>query len=387
MMTPCLPLHPPAAVDYASTLVLVVEISRKGWLVGAHGPGLSSKAKRALEPRAEAVWDYIEECRRRAAAAGARVARVIAAYEASGCGFWLARWLQRRGVEVHVIHAASVPVDRRHRRAKSDAIDVDLLLRTLLAWLRGEPRVCTMAPIPTPEAEDARRLTREREELIEDRIRLTNRIDALLATLGVEGYQPRRRDRRERLEALRTALGEPLPKHAKAQIGRLLDRLELLLGQIAALEAERDRALEAAPGTGPAEAMIRALVRLRGVGVQSATVLVREAFVRSFRSAKALGSYAGLTGTPYDSGGTRREQGIGKAGNRRLRAGLVELAWLWLRYQPDSALARWYRQRRGAAGARQGKVLIVALARRLLIALWRFATQGVVPADAWVQPA
>ena len=209
-------------------------------------------------------------------------------------------------------------MDRRKRRAKSDKIDADLLLRTLLAWLRGEPRVCSMVTIPDEADEDARRPAREREELIRERIALTNRIGATLATLGVDDYNPLRRDRRIRLEALRTAAGKPLPEHAKAKIVRIIERLELVLAQIAALERRRDAVLEKeAPGR--AERMIQTLARLRGIGAQSATVLVYEAFIRPFVSGKALGSYAGLTGTPFNSGGSEREQGISKSGNRRLR--------------------------------------------------------------------
>jgi len=261
-----------------------------------------------------------------------------------------------------------------------------LLLRTLLAWLRGEPRVCSMVPIPTEADEDERRRVREREDLVADRISLVNRIGAVLATLGVGDYNPLRRDRRARLDSLRTALGDPLPPHARARILRLLDRLDLVCAQIIELEQERDAVLDKeAPDR--AEKMIRQLVELRGIGVQSATVLVREAFVREFANGKALGSYAGLTPTPFSSGATEREQGIDKAGNRRLRTVMIELAWLWQRYQPGSAQVSWFRERVGGTGRRMRKVMVVAMARRLLIALWRFATQGVVPEGAIVNPA
>jgi len=327
----------------------------------------------------------IDGYRERARAAGRDVERVIAIYEAGWSGFWLARWLGLHGIETHVVQPASVPVDRRARRAKSDGIDAELLLRTLLAWLRGEPRVCSMVPIPSEADEDARRCVRERMELVTERVALVNRIGAVLATLGVRDYNPLLRNRRERLDALRTALGTPLPTHARAKIGRMLDRLDLVCAQITALERERDAILEQeAPDR--AGAMIQQLSALRGIGVQSATLLVREAFVRGFANAKALGSYAGLAATPYSSGGTEREQGIGKAGNRRLRTVMVELAWLWQRYQPGSAQVNWFRTRASGAGARSRKVMVVALARKLLIALWRFATQGVLPEGAVMKP-
>jgi transposase len=285
-----------------------------------------------------------------------------------------------------VIQPASVPVERKKRRAKSDRIDAELLLRTLLAWLRGEPRVCTMVPIPDEAEEDARRRVREREQLLAERIALTNRIGAILATLGVDGYAPLRRDRWARLQALRTPLGEALPEHATAKIMRMLERLELVMRQIATLEDQRDAVLEeTAPGA--AERMIQALALLRGIGAQFATVLVWEAFVRHFSNGKALGSYAGLAGTPFSSGGAEREQGISKAGNRRLRATAVELAWMWRRHQPGSELTRWFEQRLGQAKGRTKKVLIVALARKLLLALWRYATSGVLPAGAALKAA
>ena len=380
-------LSHPVALDYESTLVLAIELSNTSWVLAAQVPGLPRlKAKQTIEPTAEALLAAIEIYRGRARAAGRMVERIVAIYEAGWSGFWLARWLARRGVEVHVVQPSSVPVDRRARRAKSDGIDAELLLRTLLAWLRGEPRVCSMVPIPNEADEDERRRVREREDLVSERVSLVNRIDAVLASVGVRDYNPLRRDRRARLEALRTALGDPLPPHAGARILRMLDRLELVCGQIAELEGQRDAVLEEkAPDK--AEEMIRQLAGLRGIGVQSATVLVRAAFVREFANGKALGSYAGLTPTPFSSGGTEREQGIGKAGNRRVRTVMVELAWLWQRYQPGSAQVIWFRERVGGTGRRMRKVMVVAMARRLLIALWRFATQGVVPEGAVMKPA
>jgi transposase len=290
------------------------------------------------------------------------------------------------GVEVYVIQPSSVPVDRRMRRANSDGIDAELLLRTLLAWLRGEPRVCSMVPIPDEADEDAPRGVRERAELISERVGLVNRITAVLATLGVSDYNPLLRNRHRRLAELRTGLGKPLPLNAHAKIVRLLARLELVLAQVAVLEHERDAVMEA-DASDQASKMIQQLASLRGIGVQSATVLVREAFVRRFANGKALGSYAGLASSPYSSGGIDREQGIGKGGNRRVRTVMVELAWLWTRYQPAAAQVCWFRERVGSTGRRVRKVMVVALARKLLIALWRFVTDGVVPEGAVLKPA
>lgn len=373
--------------DYNRTLVVAIELSNKSWVLAGQIPGLPHvKAKRTIEPDVDALISAIDSFRSRANAAGRVVERVIATYEAGWSGFWLARWLAKRGVQTHVIQPSSVPVDRRARRAKSDGIDAELLLRTLLAWLRGEPRVCSMVPIPNEADEDARRSSRERTELVSERVSLVNRIGAVLATLGVSSYDALRRDRRRRFDELRTALGDPLPANARSKIARMLDRLELLLKQISELDRQRDAVLENDAPDKAAE-MIQQLTTLRGIGAQSATVLVREAFVRNFANGKALGSYAGLAATPYSSGNINREQGIGKAGNRRLRTVMVELAWLWQRYQPTSAHVRWYRERAGATGARMRKVMIVALARKLLIALWRFVTQGVLPKGVTMKPA
>jgi transposase len=372
----------PAPPDYDITLVLAIELSNTSWVLAAQVPGLPRvKAKRSVKPTAEGLMAAIEAYRERAREVGHTVERVIAVYEAGWSGFWLARWLALRDVEVHVVQPSSIPVDRRARRAKSDGIDAELLLRSLLAWLRGEPRVCSMVPVPAEFDEDARRCIRERAELVAERVSLVNRIGAVLATLGVSDFNPLLRNRRKRLEELRTGLGTAVPQHARAKIIRMIDRLELVLEQISELDRERDAVLEEkAPDK--AALMIQELVKLRGIGVQSATVLVHEAFVREFANGKALGSYAGLTATPYSSGGTEREQGIDKAGNRRLRTVMVELAWLWQRYQPNSAEVCWFRKRIAGTGARMRKVMVVALARKLLITLWRFVTLGVLPQGA-----
>jgi transposase len=242
-----------------------------------------------------------------------------------------------------------------------------------------------MVPVPDEADEDARWCARERTELISERVGLTNRIGAVLATLGVSDYNPLLRNRSRRLAELRTALGEPLPANAHAKIKRLLARLELVLTQIAELERERDAVVET-EASDKASKMIQQLTGFRGIGVQSATVLVREV-VRRFANGKALGSYAGLASTPYSSGGIDREQGIGKAGNRRVRTVMVELAWLWTRYQPGAAQVCWFRERVGSTGRRVRKIMVVALARKLLIALWRFVTDGVMPEGAVLKPA
>ena len=273
---------PATALDHESTIVVVVELSARSWLVGAQVAGVPRQCRQKLAPSAEGLLDHLDQLRQRAEKAGKRVSRVVVAYEAGRDGFWLARWLLGRGIEVYVIQPSSVPVDRRARRAKTDALDVEMLLRTTLAWLREEPRVCSMVPIPSEMEEDGRRPSRERQDLIRERLALTNKIDGVLATLGVGGYRPLRRDRRECLEALRRPGGDPLPAHAKARLARLLDRLELVLEQIGVLEEARDAvvARDAVPG-GETDSLIRRLAGLKGIGPELATLLVWEASGRS----------------------------------------------------------------------------------------------------------
>jgi transposase len=371
--------------DHASTLVVALEISDRSWVLGAHVPGSTRSCSRlTIEPDVAQLTGAIARLAKRTPLPPKRT---VVVYEAGHTGFWLARLLRTEGIEAHVLHPASVPVDRRARRAKTDRLDVDLLLRAVLAWLRDEPGVCSMAPVPDEADEDQRRAMRERQELLTERVRLTNRVGALLATLGITDYDVRRANRRMRLDALQRPGNTPVPPCARAKLARLIARYELVLQQIAEIEAERDRVIAQEKPDGAAEVMIQQLCTLKGVGAQSATVLVREGFVREFRNGRALGSYAGLTGTPWASGGMSREQGISKAGNRHLRTVMVELAWLWRRWQPASALSRWLIARVGDGTGRLRRVLITALARKLLIALWRFARHGIMPEGAVLRTA
>jgi transposase len=387
-MTPsCKSAPATAALDYDSTLIGALELSSKKWVFAVQLPGSKKHSRQVVEPNGAALAELIGRLKTRSLAAARPILRMILTHEAGRDGFWLARFLQRRGVEVHVMQASSLPVDRRARRAKTDVIDVEMLLRTLLAWLRGEPRVCSMVPIPSEADEEARRAHREREDLTGSRRSILNKIDGILATLGIGGFRGLRRDRREQLANLRQPEGAPVPPAAQERIERLLDRLELVVKQIKAVEAARDAVVKKPSAQDESERMIRGLVQLCGIGVEGATLLVREAFCRDFANRRTLGAYAGLTGTPFASGGMQREQGISKDGNHRLRALIVELAWFWLRFQPDSALAQWFRARVGGAKGRVAKIMIVALARKLLIALWRFAKDGVIPEGATIKPA
>ena len=324
-----------------------------------------------------ALLTRFSELKQKAFARTGETFPIVAIQEAGLDGFWLHRVLEREGIESHVVDPASIATSRRRRRAKTDRIDGEALLRALLAYRRGEPRVCAMVKAPTPEEEDRRRLCRERKVLIAERVKHVNRIKGLLFSQGISGYEPLRRDRRQRLEELTTGDGRPLPKHLKIQIGRELDRLELLLDQIKQAEAERDTLLAAPLNGAPAQAG-RMLLDFKGIGAEFAANLWLEALFRHFDNRRQLGSYAGLAPTPWQSGSVDREQGVSKAGNPRLRATLIELAWLWLRHQPQSALALWFKERVNRNDGRMKKMIIVALARKLLVALWKYVTAGVV---------
>jgi transposase len=309
--------------------------------------------------------------------------RFIVIQEAGLDGFWIHRVLESEGIESYVVDPASIATSRRRRRAKTDKIDGEALVRALLAYKRGEPRVCAMVRAPSAEEEDRRRICRERKVLIIERTRHINRIKGLLFGQGITGYEPIRRDRREHLEELRTGDGCALPKHLKAQLHRELDRLELLLEQIKAVEAERNALIVAQTADAPA-AM---LMNLKGIGPDFAAILYSEGLYRQFDNRRQLAAYAGLAPTPWQSGSIRHEQGVSKAGNARLRTTMVELSWLWLRNQPDSALARWFQERVQRNGGRLRKPTIVALARKLLIASWKYVAAGVVIEGAVMKTA
>ena len=332
-------------------------------------PGIGRHPLKKLESDEEALLRLLQRWRDEAAGAGRTITRLAVAFEAGRDGFWLARWLRARGVEAHVIHPTSVAVSREHRRAKTDRLDTELLKRAFLGWLRGEPGHCSMAAVPTLEQEDAKRPSREREGLVGERTRIVNRMKGALARLGVRGFKPTLRKAPERLAALRTAEGAPLPPNTLAELRRDMARLRLVREQIAELEAARLERLQQAPEDRP-HAMVRLLARVVGVGLETADMLVREVLSRELRDRKALARYAGLTGSPDESGARRREKGLARVGNARVRRGMLQLAWRFLRFQADSQLARWYRARTADARGGTRKAMIVALARKLLITSW-----------------
>jgi transposase len=329
----------------------------------------------------EALLEVLTRLQALAAKRCGEAVPIVVIQEAGLDGFWIHRLLVARGIASHVVDPASIAVNRRHRRAKTDAIDGEALLRTLMAWSRGERQVCSMVQPPTPDAEDRRRLSRERGRLIKERVQHVNRIKGLLACQGVSDYEPLRRDRVARLEMLTTGDGRRLPDRLRAEVEREIARLELVLTQIAQVESERD-ALVAEVASIDQDAVPATLLRLRGIGPELASLLWLEGLFRRFGNRRQLAAYAGLAPSPWQSGGLEPEQGIAKSGNPRLRQAMIELAWFWIRHQPGSGLSRWFAERVGAARGRVRRISIVALARKLLVALWRFVSNGIVPEGA-----
>ena len=322
-------------------------MSQSSWLVAGMVPGVVRQPLKKLEPDPDELHRLLERWRAEAVKSGQTIERIVLAYEAGRDGFWLARWLQARGIEGHVIHSTSVAVSREHRRAKTDRLDTAMLMRVFLGWLRGERGHCGMVAIPAIEEEDAKRPSRERESLVEERSRITNRMKSTLARLGIRGFKPALRKAPERLAALRTPEGSAIPPNTLDELRRDMARLAVVRGQIKEIEQARLERLEQAPAEGP-NAMVRLLARIVGVGVETADMLVREVLSRNLRDRRAVACYAGLTGSPDESGSKRREKGLVKAGNARVRRGLIQLAWRFLMFQRDSALAQQDHHDRGA---------------------------------------
>jgi transposase len=281
----------------------------------------------------------LQHWQQQAAKAGHEIKRIVVAFEAGRDGFWLARWLRARGVEVYVIHPTSVAVPREHRRAKTDRLDTEHLKRVVLGWLRGEPDHCRMVAIPTIEEEDARRTNRERDTLIREGTRLVNRTKACLARFGIRGFDPTLRKAADRLEKLITPEGVRLPPLTLAEMLHDMARLRFLREQIRAIEKARLKRLKDAPAT-PTNAMIHLLGCIFGVGVETADVLANEILSRDLRDRRAVARYAGLTGSPDESGNRRHEKGLARAGNPRVRHTMIQLAWRFLRFHLNSELGR-----------------------------------------------
>jgi transposase len=368
------------ALEQDATLIAVVEVGQASWLVAGIVPGLDRYPLKKLGPDRDALLQLLHPWRKEATKAGHAIARVAVAYEAGRDGFWLARWLRSKSIEAHVIHPSSVPVSREHRRAKTDRLDTELLKRAFLGWLRGEPKHCSMAAIPTLEDEGARCPGRERQVLVEERTHIINRLKANLAR-----FRPNLARAPSQLEALRTPEGVTIPMNTLAEMRRDL-HLRFVKQQIKEIEKTRVERLAKAPDE-RRHVAARALTRVVGVGVETADMLVQEVFSREIRDRRALARCAGLTGAPDESGQRRRERGLAKAGNARVRRGMIELAWGHLMHQKGSPLSAWYRMRTADARGGTRKTMIVALARKLLIILWRLATTGEAPEGLQLRPA
>jgi transposase len=362
-----------------------VELSKKTWLVGGHVPGFERRPLKRTEERAAGLLRILTTWRNRAEQAGRTIARIVVAFEAGRDGFWLARWLRRTGIEAYVIHPSSIPVPRG-ARVKTDRIDTGMLLRAFSAWLRGEPDACRMVAILSREEEDLRRPSRERAELVTERTRLRNRIRSLLMVHGLSEINPNTPATSRKLAQFRTAEGEPLPPNARTELERLFERLALVKKQIKAIEADyvrhttENKRVEGEHNlAAQARRLLQQLVTVTGVGAATAATLVAEVFMRSFADRRALARFVGLTGTPDESGSRRRDRGLMKAGSARVRHIMIQLAWRMLYHQPNATLVQWYLDRVAKANGAGRKTFIVALARKLLIALWRFVQSGEVP--------
>jgi transposase len=367
------------ALEPDGTLIAVIEMSLSSWLVAGIAPGVERQPLKKLAVDESALLKLLHRWREEAEKAGRRIERIVVAFEAGRDGFWLARWLKARSIDAHVIHAASVAVSREHRRAKTDRLDSELLKRAFLGWLRGERDHCKMVAIPSIKDEDAKRPNRERESLVGEQSRIVNRMKAALVRLGIRGFNPKLKRAAGRLEDLRTPEGEPIPPNTLAELRRDMERRRLVSNQIRQIEEARLERLEQVPGDGP-HAMVRLLARVIGVGIETADMLVQEVLSRNMRDRRAVARYAGLTGSPDESGRKCREKGLARSGNARVRRGMIQLAWRLLMFQKNSALAQWFRARtENARGTR--KTMIVALA------LWRLVREGVVPDGVVLRPA
>jgi transposase len=361
---------------WEQVLYMALELSNSKWkLAFSAGEGIRKKSIDAGDlaaldreiGKAKQRFGLSEDC------------RVRSVYEAGRDGFWIHRALEGRGIESLVVDSASIEVNRKQRRAKTDNVDVEALIRQLMRFAGGEKRALSVVRVPTVQAEDQRRLHRERERVLKERGAHSARIKSLLIAQGI-----RRRvtpELLEELEELKSPAGYPLGEDLKAEIRREYERYRLAQEQVLGLERTQRERLEADPSG--ALKQVASLLQLRGVGWVTSWVLVMEFFAwRGFRNRKQLAACAGLTPTPYSSGEMERDQGISKAGNRRIRTLLVELSWLWLRYQPNSALTLWYQKRFAGGGKRMRRIGIVAMARKLLVALWRYVEHGEIPQGA-----
>ncbi len=370
----------PTAASGEQILHAALELSKNSWLLAIQFSGRDNPSLHPIRGGDTAgLMAKLNTARDRLTKISGQVPRITLCYEAGYDGFWLARFLKQRDVECLVMEPASLQVNRKARRVKTDRIDVEKLLYALIAWCRGERHVCSMVVIPSVEEEDLRRSHRERERLIGERTAHTNRIKGLLSTQGIRGINVKRHYKILKPAELVTGDGRPLPERLSQENNREIVRLALVQEQIAEVERERDLAPTPCAAT---ERKRHQLLCLYGIGVASAAVLAREIYYRQFANRRQVGSYLGATPSAYDSGESRRSQGISKAGNRLARTVMIQVAWLWIRHQPESDLTKWFRRRTEGQSKRMRRVMIVALARKLAIALWRYLETGLIPEGA-----
>ncbi len=370
----------PISTSNEQSIYAALELSKNSWLLAIHFPGRDNPSLHPIKGGdADGLMTKLDAARQRLAKVSGQVPKLTLCYEAGYDGFWLARFLEPRGVDCRVMDPASLQVSRHARRVKTDRIDVEKLLHTLIAWCRGERHVCAMVVIPSVEEEDLRRSHRERDRLVRERTAHINRIKGLLFGQGIRGINVKSRYKSLTPADLVTGDGRPLPERLGREIARETQRLALVQEQLAEVERERDQAPTPCEAT---ERKRHQLLRLNGIGAASAPILAREVYYRQFANRRQVASYIGLAPSPYDSGESRRSQGISKAGNSLVRAVMIQTAWLWLRHQPNSALTQWFRQRTEGQSKRMRCVMIVALARKLAIALWRYLEHGLIPQGA-----
>ena len=370
----------PTATSGEQTLYCALELSKNSWLLAIQFPGRDNPSLHPIRGGdAEQLMVKLDAAQDRLTKISGQVPRVILCYEAGYDGFWLARFLEQCGIECLVMEPASLQVNRKARRVKTDRIDVEKLLHALIAWCRGERHVCSMVVIPSAEEEDLRRSHRERDRLIRERTAHINRIKGLLFGQGIRGINVKSRYKTLTPADLVTGDGRPLPERLAREIAREIQRVALVQEQLREIERERDLAPTPCAVT---EHKRHQLLRLNGIGLASAPILAREVYYRQFANRRQVGSYLGLTPSAYDSGESRRSQGISKAGNSLARTVMIQIAWLWIRHQPESELTKWFHRRTQGQSKRMRRVMIVALARKLAIALWRYLETGLVPEGA-----
>jgi transposase len=375
----------PVSTSDAQSIYAALELSKNSWLLAIQVPGRDNPSLHPIKGGdTEGLMAKLDAARDRVAQLTGQMPKVILCYEAGYDGFWLARFLQQRGIDCLVMEPASLQVNRRARRVKTDRIDVENILHTLIAWCRGERHVCSMVVIPSVEDEDFRRTHRERDRLVRERTGHINRIKGLLFGQGIRGINVKKDYKSLKPAELVTGDGRPLPDRLGREITREIARLAQLQAQIVEVEHERDKAPTPCVAT---ERKRHQLLCLKGVGPAISSTLTREVYYRQFVNRRQVASYIGIAPSAYDSGDGHRSQGISKAGNRLARVAMIEAAWLWVRHQPESALTQWFHHRTQGQKGRIRRVMIVALARKLAIAFWRYLETGLIPEGAVVKLA